>query len=283
MNKINNIKLRKINDDESELEYLKYLKEKCFEFSKPIPRDRGENESDNEYSIYLEEYYNNFYKRLDLLTEIVPLLADYETKREERKRIRKEENIYKPSLVQRFYANKIVRKTKKIANAISKGFKNLGIVSKKVISTIKLVPKKVSILFIKIGRGTVKNTKLGINKITKIVKKPFIYISEKKKEKKLLEEEFVKLINNEKAKDMLNSLEEEVIEDEKDNDILEELYEEVIEEENDHSLLEELYGQLFEEEYDLEEKIIKTTEEELLDLEEETITDEKVKKLSFVR
>ena len=279
MNKIKDIKLRKINEDESELEYLNYLKEKCFEFSKPSPRDREISEANIEYNSYLENYYNDFYRRLDLLTEIVPLLADYETVREERKRIKKENNIYKPSLIQRFHANKIVRKTKKIVKAVKRSINKIEVVSKKVVSNIKLIPNKISKLSIKIGKGIVKNSKLGINKVTKFIKKPLISFVSKRKENKRLNEEFIELIRKEKTKDILNSLEEEVIEEE--NDILDELYEEEYERE-DNNKEDSILDRLYEEKYDLEDKIIKTTEKDLLNLEEEIIEDKNAKKL-FLR
>ncbi|MDD3241987.1 MAG: hypothetical protein PHQ64_04390, partial [Bacilli bacterium] len=264
-NKINDIKLRKINEDESDLEYLKYLKEKCFEISKPEPRNRKTNETDSEYTSYLEKYYNDFYKRQELLEEIVPLLANYETEREEKKRIRRENNIYRPSLIQRFHANRIVRKGKKILKTLKK---LPGVIK----NTTKKIANKISSLK--------NNKKFNIKKnIVTLVKKPFVYFIEKKKEKKRLEEEFINLINRNKASDLLNGLEEEVIEEE-NKDILDDLYEEEYEE-----IIEEkdILSDLYEEEIDLEDKIIKTTEKDLLDLEEETITESKNKRLVLSR
>ena len=117
-------KLRSKMENETNEEYLKYVKGYCFNLLPPKPRNRGEdevigyNETDEEYVKYLETYYDAYYYQQELISILLPSLVLNNNKEEikDEEVLRIEDKKEKPLLIEDKSMNK--KQTEEVDKAL---------------------------------------------------------------------------------------------------------------------------------------------------------------------
>lgn len=117
-------KLRSKMENETNEEYIKYVKEYCFNLLPPKPRNRGEdevigyNETDEEYVKYLETYYDAYYYQQEIISILLPSLVLNNNKEEikDEEVLRIEDKKEKPLLIEDKSMNK--KQTEEVDKAL---------------------------------------------------------------------------------------------------------------------------------------------------------------------